>query len=131
VFLIKPSRDELAELVGTEGELGPDEQVEALEAIVADGRAVHVALSLGAQGALLAGSAGVIRLPTPRVEVSSAVGAGDAFLAGLVLRLAQGDPIERAFRTAVAAGSATAMMAATQVCLADDVARLERELEEA
>jgi 6-phosphofructokinase 2 len=130
VFLIKPSRDELAELVGTEGELGPDEQVEALEAIVADGRAVHVALSLGAQGALLAGSAGVIRLPTPRVEVSSAVGAGDAFLAGLVLRLAQGDPIERAFRTAVAAGSATAMMAATQVCLADDVARLERELEE-
>lgn len=128
VFLIKPSRDELAELVGAERELEPDEQLDALLAIVGDGRAEHVALSLGANGALLAGSGGVLRLPTPRVAFASAVVAGDAFLAGLVLRLAEGQPIDRAFRTAVAAGSATAMMPATELCRAGDVAKLELEL---
>jgi 6-phosphofructokinase 2 len=125
VFLIKPSGDELAELVGAPGELGEDEQVQALCAIVGDGHAEYVALSLGAKGALLAGAAGVLRLPTPRVEVASTVGAGDAFLAGLVLRLAEGEPIESAFRTAVAAGSATAMMPGTKLCRAGDVAGLE------
>ena len=68
------------------------------------------------------------RLPTPRVAVVSAVGAGDAFLAALVLRLAEGDPIATAFRTAVAAGTATAMMPATELCRAEDVARLEGEI---
>ena len=62
---------------------------------------------------------------TERIELASAVGAGDAFLAGLVLRLAEGRPIADAFRTAVAAGSATAMLPATELCRADDVARLE------
>ncbi|WP_245762411.1 hypothetical protein [Mycetocola miduiensis] len=46
-----------------------------------------------------------------------------------MLKLAQGQPIESAFRTAVAAGSATAMRPGTELCSADDVARLERELE--
>ena len=65
------------------------------------------------------------RLPTPDVQVASAVGAGDAFLGALVLRLAEGRSIESAFRAAVAAGSATAMRPATELCHADDVARLE------
>ena len=129
VYLIKPSRDELAELVGAAGELGPDEQLHAVHAIIGDGRAKYVALSLGAKGALLGGDAGVLQLPTPQVEVTSTVGAGDAFLAGLVLRLAEGHPVESAFRTAVAAGSATAMMPGTELCGADDVARLEGEIE--
>ncbi|MGR0219010.1 1-phosphofructokinase family hexose kinase [Agromyces sp. ZXT2-6] len=128
VFLIKPSRDELAGLVGADGDLGLDEQVDAARAIVHGGRAEVVALTLGGAGAVLVTAEGVLRLPTPRVEVASAVGAGDAFLAGLILRLAEGRPIADAFRTAVAAGSATAMMPATELCRAEDVARLEREL---
>lgn len=128
VFLIKPSRDELAGLVGADADLGVDEQVDAARAIVAGGRAEVVALTLGAAGAVLVTAEGVLRSPTPQVEVASAVGAGDAFLAGLVLRLAQGRPIADAFRTAVAAGSATAMLPATELCRAEDVARLEGEL---
>lgn len=69
-----------------------------------------------------------MRLSTPRVEVLSAVGAGEAFLAGLVLRLAEGRPLVEAFRTAVAAGSVTVMMPATELCHLEDVIRLENEL---
>lgn len=128
VFLIKPSRDELAELVGAPGELDRPEQVEAAHSIVADGRAEVVALTLGAAGAILVTADDELHLPTPQIEVVSAVGAGDAFLAGLVLRLAEGIPIAEAFRTAVAAGSATAMLPATELCRPEDVARLEGEL---
>jgi 6-phosphofructokinase 2 len=128
VYLIKPSRDELAELEGADRNMGRGEQLETARDIVDDGRAEVVALSLSADGALLVWAGGVLRLPTPRVDVLSAVGAGDAFLAGLVLRLAEGRPIAEAFRTAVAAGSATAMMPATELCHLDDVVRLENEL---
>jgi 6-phosphofructokinase 2 len=128
VFLIKPSRDELAELVDAPGELDRPEQVEAARSIVVDGRAEVVALTLGAGGAVLVTTDDELHLPTPKVEVASAVGAGDAFLAGLVLRLAERRPLADAFRTAVAAGSATAMLPATELCRAEDVARLEEEL---
>ena len=128
VFLIKPSRDELAAIVGTDRALRPEEQLAAANAIVGDGRAEIVALTLGAAGALLVSSAGALRLPTPDVQVASTVGAGDAFLGALVLRLAEGRPVESAFRAAVAAGSATAMRLGTELCRADDVARLEKTL---
>ena len=110
------------------GTLRAEEQLAAAQAIVGDGRAEIVALTLGAAGALLVSSAGALRLPTPDVQVASAVGAGDAFLGALVLRLAEGRSIESAFRAAVAAGSATAMRPATELCHADDVARLEKTL---
>ena len=128
VFLIKPSLRELGELVGADGPLDAQQQVQAARAIVADGRAEIVALSLGGAGAVLVTADEVLRLPTPLVQVRSTVGAGDAFLAGLVLRLAQGRTVAEAFRTAVAAGSATAMVPGTELCRAEDVARLEAEL---
>jgi 6-phosphofructokinase 2 len=128
VHLIKPSRDELAELVGARGELDDAAMVDAARSLVAAGRSRIVALTLGGRGAILVSEGEALRLATPRVEVASAVGAGDSFLAGLVLRLAEGRPLADAFRTAVAAGSATAMLPATELCRAEDVARLEGEL---
>jgi 6-phosphofructokinase 2 len=128
VFLIKPSRDELAGLLGLDRELTAEELLDAARAIVRDAHAEVVALTLGSGGGLLISKSGVLRLPTPHVTVVSTVGAGDAFLAGLVLRLAEGVPIDLAFRTAIAAGAATAMMPATELCRADDVARLEQQL---
>jgi 6-phosphofructokinase 2 len=128
VFLVKPSLRELGELVGADGTLDADEQVEAAQEIVAEGRAEIVALTLGGAGALLVTADEVLRLPTPRAEVKSVVGAGDSFLAALVLRLAQGRSLAEAFRSAVAAGTAAAMAPATELCRAADVARLEAEL---
>ena len=124
VFLIKPSRRELGELTGVD--VGDDAGlVAAARELVDAGRCTMVALSLGAQGAVLVTEDQALRLNSPPVRVLSTVGAGDSFLAAFVLRLAEGHPPARAFRAAVAAGSATAALPATQVCTAEDVARLE------
>ncbi len=124
VFLVKPSGRELGELVGRElPDVGA--KVDASRELVARGAAEVVALTLGAEGAVLVTAEGVTRLEVPPVEVRSTVGAGDSFLAALVLRLAQGRDLAAAFRAAVAAGTATAMTEATELCHRDDVERLE------
>ncbi|MBC7442793.1 MAG: 1-phosphofructokinase family hexose kinase [Ramlibacter sp.] len=127
VYLIKPSRRELGEYAGATLETD-ESQVDAASALVGRGAAELVALTLGGAGAVLASTTGVIRSPVPRVQVQSTVGAGDSFLGAFVLRIAQGHPVEAAFRAGVAAGSATAMTPATELCHRDDVERLEAEL---
>ncbi|MBG6058082.1 6-phosphofructokinase 2 [Cryobacterium sp. MP_M3] len=124
VFLVKPSGRELAAHVGAVLD-SEQSQVDAVASLVADGSAEFVALTLGGAGAVLASASGVIRLPVPKVDVVSTVGAGDSFLGAFVLRMAQGQDTDAAFRAAVAAGSATAMTPATELCHRHDVERLE------
>ena len=127
VHLVKPSARELGELVGRP--LATiDDRVDAARELVARGSAEVVALTLGGEGAVLVTADGVTRLEVPPVEVRSTVGAGDSFLAALVLRLAQGRTLDEAFRAGVAAGTATAMTEATELCHRDDVERLEAQL---
>jgi 6-phosphofructokinase 2 len=128
VFLVKPSRRELSVYLDRPLETIED-QVEAAAELVAAGAAEYVALTLGGDGAILAGPDGTTSLPVPRVEVQSTVGAGDSFLGALVTRLAQRRTMREAFIAGVAAGSATAMTPATELCHRSDVERLESELE--
>ncbi|WP_218925618.1 1-phosphofructokinase family hexose kinase [Microcella indica] len=130
VFLIKPSGRELGELVGATLTTIED-RVAAAEELVRRGSVETVALTLGGDGAVLVNREGTTRLRPPPIEVASTVGAGDSFLAGVVLRLAEGRDIAEAFRAGVAAGAAAAMTAATELCHRDDVERLESELAEA
>jgi len=127
IFLVKPSGRELAEFTGADLSTD-DEHAAAARVLVERGDAEMVALSLGDHGAILASASGVTRLSVPEVVVQSTVGAGDSFLGGFVTRLAQGRGVEDAFRTAVAAGSATVMTPATELCHREDVERLEAEL---
>ncbi len=127
VFLIKPSRHEMDELVGT-APGGRGNQIQAATELIQRGSTELVALTLGDEGAILISAAGVKRLPVPHVPVISSVGAGDSFLGGFVLRLAQGASQHAAFCTAVAAGTATSMNPATILCTKSDVERLEKEL---
>ncbi|HET8958276.1 MAG TPA: 1-phosphofructokinase family hexose kinase [Microcella sp.] len=127
VYLIKPSGRELGELVGSTLSTVAEKTAAATE-LVARGRVEVVALTLGGDGAVLVTRDGAQHLAPPPIEVHSTVGAGDSFLAGLVLRLAEGRSLEAAFRAGVACGAATAMTAATELCHADDVRRLEAEL---
>lgn len=127
VFLVKPSRRELSIHLGRPLDTS-ELQVEAANELVARGAARYVALTLGGDGAVLAGPDGTMTLPVPKVQVQSTVGAGDSFLGALVTRLAQGRSIRDAFIAAVAAGSATAMTPATELCHRDDVERLEAQL---
>jgi 6-phosphofructokinase 2 len=123
VWLVKPSRRELEHLLGRKARTPGDEEALAGE-LVASGRAEVVALTLGEDGAVLATSAGVRRLASPKVEASSAVGAGDAFLGAMVWALANGREIGDAFAYGVAAGAATAMTAGTELGRRADVERL-------
>lgn len=64
-----------------------------------------VVVTLGAEGALVAGPDGVERVPSPRVEAVDTTGAGDAFTGALGMRLGRGDTLEQAVRYAVRVGS--------------------------
>jgi 6-phosphofructokinase 2 len=123
VYLIKPNLGELQELVHASL---PDQTawLDASRSIIKRGWAKIVALTLGHQGALLVTSEAAFRACTPKVQVVSAVGAGDSFLGGMVWSLASGVDVEDAFRYGVAAGSAAVLNPGTELCHAADVARL-------
>ncbi len=96
-------------------------------ALVRAGAADRVAVSLGEEGALLATAAGVRRLAGPAVTVRSAVGAGDSFLAALVLALARGADDGAALAAGVAAGTiAVTRVGTAQVVRAEVEALAER-----
>lgn len=122
VYLIKPSRGELERLLARPLR-DPAALAAAAGSLAADG-AEMVAVSLGADGALLATAERCMRLEAPPVEIRSAVGAGDSFVGGMTLGLAEGRTPDDAFALAVATGSATVLTMGTELCRRDDVMRL-------
>jgi 6-phosphofructokinase 2 len=122
LFLVKPSKHELETVAGRP--LDRQGIVETAMKLVTEGHAQYVAVTLGSEGAILVRAEGVLQLPAIRVEVKSAVGAGDSFVAALVWYLAQGHSIEDAFRFGLAAGAAAAMTPGTELCRSADVFRL-------
>jgi 6-phosphofructokinase 2 len=127
VYAVKPNQRELEHLVGQRAST-EKEQEEIARQLVVEGKAEIVALTLGAEGALLVWKDGVKRLRSPDVEVKSAVGAGDSFVAGLTFGLSEGRSVEDAFALAVAAGAAAVMTAGTELCRKKDVDRLYADL---
>lgn len=122
VYLAKPSLGELEQLTGNElDEAGAREA--ALD-LVARGACEMVAVTLGAQGAMLARADDVIRLPARHVATKSAVGAGDSFVGAMTWALAEGWAEEKAFGLGIAAGAATALTSGTGLCRKEDVLRL-------
>ena len=123
VMLIKPNLNELAEFAG--GAVDSETaRIAACRTLIADGRTQAVALTLGADGALLVTAGEAWRAAPMQVEVASAVGAGDSFLGGMMAALAAGDGMADAFRMGVAAGSAAVMSPGTELCHEEDVRRL-------
>jgi 6-phosphofructokinase 2 len=113
-YLVKPNKHELVRFVGRELESISDVILAAREMIRA-GVSV-VAASLGPSGALYVTEDRAFHAVPPKVEVASAVGAGDSFLAGLLVKLAEGAAPLEALRFGVACGTATATIAGTQLC---------------
>jgi len=105
ITFAKPSRREFEALVGRD--LADIATLEKAARSFVDGGAVEMlVVSLGKDGALLATKAGIHRVPALNVAVQSAVGAGDSFVAGMVLALARGDTAETAFAYGMATGGA-------------------------
>ncbi len=78
----------------------------------------------GKAGSIMATQDAHLFCAAPEVPVRSKIGAGDAFLAGVVLSLARGEELEQALRVGVAAASAAVMTEGTELCRPSDVARL-------
>ena len=126
VHLVKPSIGELEALCGRRLDRAAAEA--AAMDIVERGRAEIVAVTMGASGALVATREGLVRLKSPKVEVRSAVGAGDSFLGAMVVALAEGRSIADAATFGVAAGAAAVMTEGTQLCRRSDIHRLYDEM---
>jgi 6-phosphofructokinase 2 len=122
VYLVKPSLRELEELVG-QTLTDTTQRIDAARALVARGKAQMVALSLGAQGALLASGQGVWVAQPLAVQVAGTTGAGDSMLAAMIWALSQKLPMPQVLAWGVAAGSAALLSGGTALCTRADVER--------
>lgn len=122
VDIVKPSLNELRELTGLPL---PDaeSQADAAHALIADGRARMVALTLAENGALLATRDETYLMPALQTEVRGAIGAGDSFLAGMLWALDHGAVPREALGYGTAAAAATMKQPGTRLCDARDVVR--------
>lgn len=106
-FLVKPNAEEAAELTGAPiDDLAQAQQAAAW--FLARGATV-VALSLGAQGLLLATTERAVHAQPPVVAVQTLVGVGDALLAGLVDGFRRQASLDDIAAWGVACGTAAAM----------------------
>jgi 6-phosphofructokinase 2 len=127
VHLIKPSMGEMEQLAGRK--LDIDDAIREASGLVTRGVSEIVAVTLGADGAIIADADGAEFMPAIPVRVRSAVGAGDSFVAAMTLALSEGQPVREAFRFGIAAGAAAAMTPGTELCRREDVTRLRRRMQ--
>ncbi len=128
LYLVKPSKRELCDLSGVALE-NQQSCLAECRRLIARQAAQLVALSLGDEGALLVGKDFAFSARAPRVETISSVGAGDSFLAVLVMALSRDKAPAEALKLAVAAGSAALLSPGTGLCRVSDVMRLAETIE--
>ncbi|HEX5338915.1 MAG TPA: 1-phosphofructokinase family hexose kinase [Gallionella sp.] len=118
-FLIKPNRHELETYCG--------KALASLDEIVAEARRIqresadYVCVSLGADGAILAGPDKVLHAVAPPVQVNCTVGAGDSMVAGMVAAFSRGESAEDALKLGIACGCATARHPGTELFVRDEI----------
>lgn len=109
--VVKPNTVEAADLVGCPVESEAEYQ-SAVDAFLATGVQM-VALSLGAEGLLLATHQERYRLHPPAINAVNPIGAGDGLVGGLLYALVQGLSLEQVARWGVANGAGAAMQPGT------------------
>jgi len=93
------------------GELKPDtprtpEEVAAACAILAEAtNATHICVTMAEEGAALWDRGNLVTAPAPRVVVKDTVGAGDAFMAGLMVGLTRGTDTRKILENACRLGA--------------------------
>ena len=104
VDLIKPNLDELQDTLGREF-IDKDDMLSGCRELIQMG-AKKVLLSLGKQGAVLTDGNRNFYCRSINVAVNSTVGAGDAMVAAVALKMQENAEMEEILRSAVAAGTA-------------------------
>lgn len=127
VSLIKPSQDEFEECTG-QSYHSPEEIAAAAQNLVCSGMSKAIAVTLGAEGAVLATKDKRICLKSPKVKAISASGAGDSFVGGVLYVLAKGGSIENAFKLGIACGAATVMEKGTDLGTLANIKNIYRDI---
>ncbi|MEH6940563.1 1-phosphofructokinase [Bacillus sp. JJ722] len=105
-FLVKPNHHELSDLF--------EVQIETVEEVIPYGRKViemgaeNVIVSMAGAGALLFTKEATYTATVPKGKVLNSVGAGDSLVAGFIGTYTKENDFVKAFKYAVATGSATA-----------------------
>lgn len=105
-----------AEQIGGQPITGMDALEELASTLQQRGLARIVVATLKEGGAAAVSDADRLRIWPPKVDVLSKVGAGDSFVAGLVLKLAKGARLREACAYAVAAAASAVTTPATELC---------------
>ena len=121
--ILRMDGDEAETLAG-KNLISRSDSADFAEELVKAGVAATVIVARGADGSVLVDKDRRIFSKAAKVRVKSTVGAGDSFVAGLVLALARGESPENALAFASAAASAAVMTDATQLCRLADVEAL-------
>jgi 1-phosphofructokinase family hexose kinase len=106
--VIKPNRQELADLIG--------EQVDSDKKLLVSICRLHqlgiktIVVSFGKDGAVGSDGQSLLKATPPPVQVVNTIGSGDALLAGLIFALVKGLPFNEALKFAVATGTANTLV---------------------
>ncbi|MEK7264496.1 MAG: 1-phosphofructokinase family hexose kinase [Pseudomonadota bacterium] len=123
VFLLRHNEHEYQALAG--GPLQwPDEISAFAQKLARSGAAERVVITHGGDGSVMATKASVVFTPVMPVRAHSAVGAGDSFVAGLIVALMRGWPDADALRFASACAAATRLSSGTSLFTREDVEQL-------
>ena len=125
-FVIKPNLDELRDFTGLA--LDDEKSIKNSLAELFGAGVKNILLSRGPDGIVYYGERGTLWARPPKINVMSTVGAGDSSLSGFILSYINGDDIEKTLRSAVAFGSAAAMLPGTQSPKASDIANIFSEI---
>ena len=121
-YMVKPNLAELSEAAGREltdkGQI-----IDAARALIDRGIS-YVCVSMGQDGALLAGKEAVYEAAPLKLEVRGVQGAGDSMVAGICMALTENREPADMLRYGTAAAAASLMLDGTQLCRMDDFKRL-------
>ena len=120
--MVKSNHHEAERLLGRSLD-HDDLLLEAADEMRALGAATAI-ITAGGRGAVAVSEVGAWWCWPPPMTVVSSVGAGDAFLAGLLSKLDEGTDLEEALSWGTATGAASCMTAGTQLCRRNDVDEL-------
>lgn len=120
--MIKPNIDEIRMLTGKDCSR-EEEILEAAERIHRGGVEI-VAVSLGADGAVVVSEEGIFRAAVPKIDAVNTVGCGDSMIAGFALGLSEGLTAAEMLRKASAISAAAAMREETGFFVKEDMERI-------
>lgn len=129
VYLVKPNLNELGQLTG-KPVASASQIIEAAQQIINEKKCSVVVVSMGGAGAVLVTENQAEKIPVPKVDLKSTVGAGDSMVAGIVLYLSKGADIYEAVQYGLACGTAATMNPGTELCKKEDADRLFKQIKE-